>query len=341
MKLPVCPASLRIPARTAALLLLLLLPSYCGELLSGSSPPKEYVNTLPLNIILYGGGTLLVRELTVRWHLQWSQLFLALAFAVLEEGLCCKSFFDPNWKNLRSLSNYANLFGVQWGWTLMLLTYHMTIRTLIPIRMVDMLFPYLKNSPLLGRKGIISIAIAFTSVIIFGYTCFPEPHNPYRLSVGKTIFSLLAVAFFSWCAWRARNSGNPILGLDKSKIFSRIPVLAIASLLLMTVTTFTPYLMSSFRFVPMPADIIVQIVILLMVSLFCLATIVQDQIVNNRDGQFILGCLSSLIITSFLQANFMPVIGAVTICLCLLWYYFVLRAQTGTEASSAQIGNTT
>src|SRR6516162_6523500 len=131
MKLPVCHLRLNIPHETVALVLLLFLPSYCGELLSGSSPPNEYFQPLTLlsHVSLYGGGTLLIRELTVRWHLRWSQIFLALAYGVLEEGLCCKSFFDPTWKDLGGLANYANFGGVQWAWALLLITFQMTIST--------------------------------------------------------------------------------------------------------------------------------------------------------------------------------------------------------------------
>ena len=61
---------------------LILLSPALGELLSSSSPPGEFFNplTLLMLILLYGFGALLIRELRVRWNLQWSIIFLAVAY---------------------------------------------------------------------------------------------------------------------------------------------------------------------------------------------------------------------------------------------------------------------
>ncbi len=53
--------------RSPAIVLFFLSPAI-GELLSGSSPPKEFFNpvTLLLLALLYGSGAILCRELTLR-----------------------------------------------------------------------------------------------------------------------------------------------------------------------------------------------------------------------------------------------------------------------------------
>lgn len=321
MKLTVCRS---IPSQTVALILLLLLPAYCGELLTGSTPLRAYFRPIPFlfQTGLYGCGALLIREFSVRWKLRWSQIFLAIAYGIIEEGLCCKSFFDPNWKDLRGLKGYASLFGVQWGWTLLLITVHMTISTLIPIRIVALLFPSFADQPLVGRRGLIIAGLAYTAVVICGFIGFP-----FKLSLAKTVASLAIVALLIWLAYRCRNIDNPVANLNKSKILKIPPILALAGMALMAVTTFTPYLMSSFRFVPPAVAIASQIMILLMVTIFCLATICQSQLDIKRDAQFIIGLLSYWIITSFLQGNWMCIVGTVTIALSIIWCVCVVRAN--------------
>ncbi|MCL7415341.1 MAG: hypothetical protein M8349_04690 [ANME-2 cluster archaeon] len=63
-----------------------------GELLSGSSPPLQFFNPVMLLmlVLLFGCGTLLIREAMVRWNLQWSVIFLAVAYGIVEEGLMVK-----------------------------------------------------------------------------------------------------------------------------------------------------------------------------------------------------------------------------------------------------------
>ncbi|MCG7849162.1 MAG: hypothetical protein MIO93_08305 [ANME-2 cluster archaeon] len=94
---------------------LLFLPPAIGELLSGSSPPLQFFNPLMLLmlVLLYGCGTLLIREAMVRWNLQWSVIFLAVAYGIVEEGLMVKSYFNPGWVDMGILSGYDMYFGVQ------------------------------------------------------------------------------------------------------------------------------------------------------------------------------------------------------------------------------------
>lgn len=336
MKMPVCRCPIRLPARLVATLLLFLIPPCFGELLSGSSPPREFFRPIPLlcNVLLYGGGTVLIRELAVRWQLRWSQIFLAIAYGVVEEGLCCKSFFDPNWKDLRGLGNYATAFGVQWAWTLMLITFHMTISTLIPIRMVHMLFPSLREVPLLKQRGVILASLGVVAVTALGYLYFPAKENPFRLSWELTAASVAVVALLGWLAFRLRKIENPFDQLSKSTILNRTPVYILVGFALMTTTIFTPYMMSSFRVLPPFVTTVTQVLILLMLIIFSLATICQREIVVKRDRDFILGCLSYWIVVSFLQGNWMFIVGIATVLFLVLWCILVARAKTNGDTAS-------
>ena len=59
----------------------------------GISTPAEFFNPFGFVIltILYGGGAVLIRELTIRWQKSWvSLLVLGAAYGIIEEELMVK-----------------------------------------------------------------------------------------------------------------------------------------------------------------------------------------------------------------------------------------------------------
>ena len=69
-----------------------------GELLCGNMPPSKFFNPAALVCvsILYGGAAILIREAALRWDKGWPTILaLGAAYAVIEEGLMVKSFFNP------------------------------------------------------------------------------------------------------------------------------------------------------------------------------------------------------------------------------------------------------
>ncbi|UCH42534.1 MAG: hypothetical protein JSW16_06915, partial [Dehalococcoidales bacterium] len=114
-----------------------------GELLSGSAPPSEFFSPFGLTVltVLYGGGAILVRELTIRWRKGWmSLLILGAAYGIIEEGLLVKSFFDPGWQDIGILGSYGRWAGVNWVWSLELTIYHAVISICIPILLTELMF---------------------------------------------------------------------------------------------------------------------------------------------------------------------------------------------------------
>ena len=77
-----------------------------AEMLLGNEPPLRFftVGDLIILTFLYGSGALLAREAVRSWGKGYpSLLFLGAAYAIFEEGLVCKSFFDPRWPDLGAL----------------------------------------------------------------------------------------------------------------------------------------------------------------------------------------------------------------------------------------------
>ncbi len=184
--------------RLPALVLLLLSPAI-GELLSSSAPPAEFFNPLGFLMlaVLYGGGALLIRELVFRWGKGWpSLLVLGAAYGIAEEGLMCKSFFDAGWMDVGLLGTYGRWLGVNWVWALELTIYHAAFSIVIPITLVNLLFPDRCSERWLGRRGfvVLSVLWVINGILIFQ---FISPYRPpvlqYGIALAVTI-GLVALA---------------------------------------------------------------------------------------------------------------------------------------------------
>lgn len=165
------------PARGSwkPVLTLLFLSPAIGELLSGSSPPLQFFNpvALALLVALYGCGALLIREAVARRSLNSNGLLmLGAAYGIIEEGLTCKSFFNPNWTDTGFLSIYGRAWGVNWVWAVGLTVYHMVVSIMVPIFLTEALFSSSAAGPWLRRRGQRIAAAALALVTVLGFWGF-------------------------------------------------------------------------------------------------------------------------------------------------------------------------
>lgn len=144
--------------KNKAVITLLFLAPFIAECLSGSAPPIVFFNPLGfiILVLLYGCGCLLIRELKVRWNLGMGVIFLGIAYSILEEGVMMQSFFNIYHGDLGILSNYGTWLQVQWPWTIQLIFYHTVVSICVPISLINMLWPELKQQPLLKKRGVIA-----------------------------------------------------------------------------------------------------------------------------------------------------------------------------------------
>ncbi len=179
-----------------AVVLFILSPAI-GELLSGSSPPVEFLNpfTFILLAMLYGGGAILVRELVLSWRKGWFSIFaLGAAYGVIEEGIMCKSFFDPNWPDLGPLGFYGRWFGVNWVWAQGLTVYHTVFSTAIPILLVELAYPHERDKSWVSTEWLRVIGLMFVLDVLFGFFCFPKPKAPYYPSPFHVVATVAVAA---------------------------------------------------------------------------------------------------------------------------------------------------
>lgn len=176
--------------------MLFFLSPTVGELLSGSSPPVEFFRPFPLLLLacLYGGGALLAREFTLAWGKGWPTLLaLGVAYAIVEEGLCCKSFFDANWPDVGILGSYGRWLGVNWVWAAHLTIFHTIFSILVPITLVELVFPARRHESWVGPRMRWALAALLAMVVGLGFLVFPDAKQPFRPSPIGYALAILAV----------------------------------------------------------------------------------------------------------------------------------------------------
>ncbi len=198
------------------LLALILLSPVIAEMLSGSSPPLEWLNpAVPFLLIwLYGSGVLVMRETAVRWKAGWPAiLLLGAAYGIIEEGLAVKSFFDPAWMDLGVLGWYGRWLDVNWVWAVWLTIYHAVVSIAVPIFLVDWLYPETRGQPFTSRRGYIGAILLLASATVF----LDAALTTYRPSPWHLLGGLAAVLFLVWAAkryasrlWNRLPSGRPL-----------------------------------------------------------------------------------------------------------------------------------
>ncbi|MFG1613738.1 hypothetical protein ACGFI3_13315 [Nonomuraea wenchangensis] len=176
---------------------LFVLSPLAGEFLLGNLP----VTALPALIVLaplYGGGTLLIRELARRGGAGWpGMVLLAVAYGVVEEGLLTRSLFDPHFAGM-DLASYAWLPGVgmsAWWTTFVLGGVHAAGSVLAPIAVMEALVPSRAEEPWLGRPGLVVAGVLYVLGAVATGLTNPDVYRPSagQLAGAAVVAALLAV----------------------------------------------------------------------------------------------------------------------------------------------------
>jgi hypothetical protein len=173
-------------------------------------PPAEWLNPLAvlMVVVLYGGGALLVREAVVRSGRGWvALLVLGAAYGIVEEGLLCKSFFDPHWQDIGALGEYGRWVGVNWVWSLGLTVYHAVFSIAIPIRLVELMFPARRRDAWVSVPLMAVLAALLAADVAVGYLAAGAdeaagrgPYRPPTLQYGlcALLVAVLVAAALLW-----------------------------------------------------------------------------------------------------------------------------------------------
>jgi hypothetical protein len=193
--------------RHAAVIALFFLSPLVAEFFSGTTLP---IILLPLIVPLslyYGGGVLLIREVTRRTGRGWPTiLMLGLAFGVLEEGVLTQSLFNPNYlaSDLHLLDpGYIKALGIGALWTVFVLGGHVLWSIGAPVAIVEESTGSRRTTPWLGRRGLIVTTVLFLlgCVMAFVVTKAEDSKDPFSASPAQVgvsvaiVVVLVAVAF--------------------------------------------------------------------------------------------------------------------------------------------------
>jgi len=314
-------------AETKALIAILLLPGLLAEILSTNIPFFNFLNPFVFIIIalVYGCGSLLIREARVKWKMQWSIVFLAVAYGIFEEGLVTRAFFNPYWFGEGALSANWMFFGVQWGWTILLLVFHASISTLIPIYLVENTWPKVKKKPLVGKRGIglallgTMIAIAIGMVSMGGADGRPEFFPNPMILVG----SVAVMAVLIWLAINYRKNRLSFKGglLSATKITLFAFILQAANMLI-------PNILASAN-APALAGIAIHLLVVLSFAMFAATQLFNKKTKKEHVVAYVLGSVLFWIAASFVIGVFgridLLIASPVALLLLLLWREKTLR----------------
>ncbi|ERI07422.1 hypothetical protein HMPREF0083_04507 [Aneurinibacillus aneurinilyticus ATCC 12856] len=154
-----------------SVLLFFLAPVF-GEYLLGNLTLSQII-LVPFIAPLYGGGALLIREVTRRSGLgPATMLILGVAYGLIEEGLVDQMLFNRSYfTGQEQISGtYMPALGMDAWLTIIVLAMHAIWSTCIPIILVEALFPEFENKPWLNRKGLFFTAFIF--IIGSVYLCY-------------------------------------------------------------------------------------------------------------------------------------------------------------------------
>ncbi len=190
-------------SRLLAVLSLTILSPLVAEYLLGSLP-VAMLPILPVMMLMYGTGAVLIREITRHIGRGWpSLILLATAYGFIEEGLVTQSLFNPNYLHLRLLDfGFIPWLGSSPVWATYVLGLHMFWSISVPIGLTECLFPARRTTPWLGPIGLGIFGLLFIAgsalVAVFTYKSLPFMAPPAQLIGIVVIVAALVVAAFLW-----------------------------------------------------------------------------------------------------------------------------------------------
>ncbi len=321
------------------ILLLILMTPGIPEFLTGSSQvstlfisPLTFFLILLVNIGMYSGGALLIREFMIRANKGWmSVLFLGFAYGIMEEGVAVHTFFLASGNPVGSLGTYGRYAGMDWIWALGITSFHGVYSITLPLFLLRLAYPeYAKESMLrFGRaKGVLLIYlldIVFANYLAVGFEGF-APSGTYYL------FLILVSAFLAAIAYTI--PGDFALHRSRGEISGkRMPFLA--GLLVFPIYIFysviVPYIF--------PGSPLADVLFLLFLYLILFRSFVVHIPGVDRDRYllwFCTGLLVSLLFFALIEqvslANplaFIPILAAI----CLMRRLFRIVASRNEQIS--------
>jgi hypothetical protein len=195
------------------ILVLMVLSPVIGEVMSGATR-LSYIFVLIPEIMVWGCGTLLIRELVRVWQGGWtSTLLLGFGLAIAEEFIIQQTSIAPlPW--LAGRPEYGRLWGVNWPYFVFMLGYEAVWIVLVPIQVTELLFPMRRAECWLRWCGRVAFAAIFFVGSFLAWFLWTQQARPNAFHVPVfhppllTILSgLAAILVLAYVAYLVRRHG--------------------------------------------------------------------------------------------------------------------------------------
>lgn len=173
---------------------LALLTTVCAELtFTAVAVPFTWL-LVPLLMVMYGAGVLVLREATVRAGGTWPSLvLLGVAYQVAEDGLGLQALTSPRMYGAADWGFRA--LGVNWTYWESQVGVHVVLSVLVPITLTDLLFPAQRDRPYLGNRGLAGAgSLAVLGVLGLRHLISATEDPGYRTPWGFTLLFLALIA---------------------------------------------------------------------------------------------------------------------------------------------------
>jgi hypothetical protein len=182
-------------SKAAPGLSLMILAPVVAEILPGATRLSA-IFVLPVEICMWGGGTLMIRAAVRHWQLGWrNMLFLALSLALWEECIVQQTSLAPLVFQLKG-EHYARDFGVNYVYLLWALVYESVFVVFVPISLAELVFRERRKERWLNKKSLVIVAALFALGSFLAWFTWTQIARPqvFHVPVYNPPFPALAIA---------------------------------------------------------------------------------------------------------------------------------------------------
>lgn len=198
----------------APIWILLLLSPFITEVLSGSTRTSVLFVFVP-EMMVWGVGALLCRELVRRWRAGGaSLLLLGMGLSIAEEFIIQQTSLAPL-PFPGSHPAYGRIWGVNLVYLLFMLGYESVWVVVVPVQVTELLFSQQAGQPWLRWRSAIIACVAFlvgSRIAWYGWIrqARPQMHAaPYNPPPEMIVLGFAAIAALMTAAWLVRGFGQP------------------------------------------------------------------------------------------------------------------------------------
>lgn len=194
-------------SRIAPAILLMLLAPLLTEVLPGATRFSS-IFVLPIEIAVWGGGAVLIRELIRRnGGLGWRNLLLlALVLAIAEECLIQQTSLAPVVIKLKGVE-YARWMGVNYVYLLWAIAYESVLVVMLPVLLAELIFPDRREEAWLSKTGGAIVTLFFALGCFLAWFSWTQiarvkvfhlpPYTPPLAAVLVAVGAMAVLAFLA------------------------------------------------------------------------------------------------------------------------------------------------